>query len=112
MPLKENSPPPPKLDKEDLYDFGKGNKKKRYKSESLKIAARKGRENFRNEANVYHPWTNFLLSMANIQVEAMKAGQKTARKHLIAIMKELEYNVGFRFELIDSETHQDDPRRG
>ncbi len=50
--------------------------------------------------------------MACIQVEAMKAGQKSARKHIIAIMKELEYHCGFRYELIDSETYPNDPRKG
>lgn len=42
----------------------------------------------------------------------MAAGQKTARKHFIAIQKEIEYHVGFRFERIDPETHEPDPRKG
>jgi len=49
--------------------------------------------------------------MAHIQVEAMKAGQKSARKHLIAIMKELEYHCGFRYKLLES-NEPNDPRKG
>lgn len=76
-------------------------------SEALKITWRKGaRKPSKKE------WTDILLRLSEIQVAAMAAGQKTARKHFIAIQKELEYHVGYRFERIDPETHEDDPRRG
>lgn len=57
-------------------------------------------------------WANFLLEMAKIQVELMKTGQKSARSHLLAILKEIEYTVGFRYIEIDPETHPYDPRKG
>lgn len=80
------------------------------KDEALKIAARKGKEKFRDITR-YDNWTKLLIQMAKIQTDAMAAGQKTARKHLIAILKELEMHVGFRFELI-TPGEPNDPRRG
>jgi hypothetical protein len=80
--------------------------------EALKITARKNCSNKIREGFEFDDWTLLLLEMAKIQIEAMKAGQCTARKHFIAIMKELEYHCGFRFTRIDPATYEDDPRRG
>ena len=48
--------------------------------------------------------------MIDQQIELMKAGQRTARKHMIALVKELEYHVGFRYIKID-DNYPDDLRR-
>ena len=49
--------------------------------------------------------------MAQAQAMAMQGGMKTAQKHFIAVMKELEYHVGFRFEVLPKDA-PDDPRKG
>ena len=56
-------------------------------------------------------WGLLMVLMAFIQVIAMGNGQKTARRHLIAILKELEYFYGFRFLAIENEEESDE-RKG
>jgi hypothetical protein len=78
--------------------------------ESLKIVPREGCEWKIREHFHFDDWTLLLLEMAKIQIDALRAGQFSARKHFIATMKELEYHCGFRFKVIGPET-PDDPRR-
>ncbi len=56
-------------------------------------------------------WGLLMVLMAFIQVIAMGNGQKTARRHLIACLKEIEYFYGFRFLVIE-ENEEPDTRKG
>ncbi len=56
-------------------------------------------------------WGMLMVLMAFIQVIAMGNGQKTARRHLIACLKEIEYFYGFRFLVIE-ENEEPDTRKG
>ena len=89
----------------ELAEARKKAAKKDY--EPLKITMREG-QNPREE----HPkdWTELLLRLSEIQVAAMAAGVKTGLKHFIALQKELEYHVGFRYEKV--EPGDVDPRKG
>lgn len=78
---------------------------------NLKIVPRKGKDNFREkQGRLRDAWTSLLIEMAKMQIEAIKAGQKSARPHLLAILKELEYHCGFRYIQINDD-YPNDPRK-
>ena len=57
-------------------------------------------------------WGPLIMLMAFIQAILVASGkQRTARRHLIALLKELEYHYGFRF-LALKEGEESDERKG